>query len=259
MQLNDTGRLSTLIVDDEPLAREGLRMLLDEEPEVSIVLQAANGHEAVGAIRERRPDLVFLDIQMPEMDGFSVVREIGAEQMPLVVFVTAHDQYAIQAFEINAIDYLLKPVTRERFSAALQRARTRLRLQAHDNSHIVSLLENIAAPSRYLRRLAIRTSGKTSFVNVADIDWIRAAENYVQLHTGSQRHLLHVPIGTLEASLDPQMFLRIHRSLIVNTRQILEIESAQHGEFVFLLQGGARLHSSRTYCERIRNWAKNPF
>jgi two-component system LytT family response regulator len=111
----------------------------------------------------------------------------------------------------------------------------------------------------YLRRLAIRASGKTSFVNVEDIDWIRAAENYVQLHTRTQRHLLHVSIGTLEASLDPQMFLRIHRSLIVNTRQILEIESAQHGEFVFLLQGGTRLHSSRTYCERVRNWAKNPF
>jgi two-component system LytT family response regulator len=259
MQASDAVRLNTLIVDDEPLAREGLRILLDEDPDVSSVLQASNGHEAVCVIRNRRPDLVFLDVQMPEMDGFTVVREIGAEQMPAVVFVTAHDQYAIQAFEINAIDYLLKPVTRERFSEALKRARTRLKSQAPDNAHIVALLENLLAPTRYLRRLAIRTSGKTSFVNVEDIDWIGAAENYVQLHTHIQRHLLHVPIGTLEASLDPEIFLRIHRSLIVNTRHITAIESAQHGEFVFLLHCGAQLHSSRTYCERIRNWAKNPF
>jgi len=259
MQSHEAVRLNALIVDDEPLAREGLRLLLDEDPDVANILQAANGQEAISAIRDRRPDVVFLDVQMPEMDGFAVVREVGAEHMPAVVFVTAHDLYAIQAFEINAIDYLLKPVTRERFAEALRRARTRLQLQAQDNAHIAGLLESIVAPARYLKRLAIRSAGKTCFVSSEDIEWIRASENYVQLHTRTRRHLLQVPIGVLEASLDPGMFLRIHRSLIVNTRQISEIENAGRGEFAFLLHSGARLQSSRTYCGRIRSWAKNPF
>src|SRR5580693_1765950 len=157
--------LTTLIVDDEPLAREGLRMLLSQDPEVSAIHEAKDGREAVAAIRKTRPDLVLLDVQMPEMDGFSVVKEIGPEQMPAIVFVTAHDQYAIQAFEINAIDYLLKPVTEQRFTQALGRAKLRINLRRPDEAsrQIISLLETIASPRRYLRRLAVRSAGKTVF------------------------------------------------------------------------------------------------
>jgi len=253
--------LTTLIVDDEPLAREGLRMLLSQDAEVSAIHEAKDGREAVEAIRETRPDLVLLDVQMPEMDGFSVVKEIGAEQMPAVVFVTAHDQYAIQAFEINAIDYLLKPVTEERFTKALERVKLRIRLKPEDeaNRQIISLLETIAAPRRYLKRLAVRSAGKTVFVEVEDIDWMEAAENYVQLHAGRSGHLLHVAMNTLEKSLDPEMFQRIHRSVIVNVKRIKELQPALHGEYVITLQNGVRLQSGRIYHEKLKALAANPF
>jgi two-component system LytT family response regulator len=253
--------LTTLIVDDEPLAREGLRMLLSQDADVSAIHEAKDGKEAVAAIRETRPDLVLLDVQMPEMDGFSVVKEIGAEQMPAVVFVTAHDQYAIQAFEINAIDYLLKPVTEERFALALGRAKTRVRVRPADeaNRQIISLLETIASPRRYLKRLAVRSAGKTVFVDVEDIDWMEAAENYVQLHAGRSGHLLHVAMNTLEKSLDPEMFQRIHRSVIVNVRRIKELQPALHGEYVITLQNGVRLQSGRVYHEKLKALAGNPF
>ena len=193
--------LTVLIVDDEPLAREGLRMLLADDPEITAVQEAKNGREAVQWVREGRPDLVFLDVQMPEMDGFSVMHEIGPEQMPAIVFVTAHDQYAIRAFEINAIDYLLKPVTGERFVQSLARAKARLRTsEPHQQNQILSLLETIASPPRYLNRIAVQSAGKTSFIDVEDVDWIRAAENYVELHVAQASHLLHVAMNTLEKS-----------------------------------------------------------
>jgi two-component system LytT family response regulator len=253
--------LTTLIVDDEPLAREGLRMLLSHDAEVSAIHEAKDGREAVSAIRETRPDLVLLDVQMPEMDGFSVVKEIGAEQMPAVVFVTAHDQYAIQAFEINAIDYLLKPITEERFAQALGRAKLRIRIKPGDetNRQIISLLETIASPRRYLKRLAVRSAGKTVFVEVEDVDWMEAAENYVQLHAGQSRHLLHVAMNTLEKSLDPEMFQRIHRSVIVNVKRIKELQPALHGEYMITLENGVRLQSGRVYHEKLKALAANPF
>lgn len=253
--------LTTLIVDDEPLAREGLRMLLSEDSEVSAIHEAKDGREAVEVIRNVRPDLVLLDVQMPEMDGFSVVKEIGAERMPAVVFVTAHDQYAIQAFEINAIDYLLKPVTEERFTQALGRVKARLSLKPADEAsrHIISLLETIASPRQYLKRLAVRSAGKTVFVEVEDVDWIEAAENYVQLHAGRAGHLLHVAMNTLEKSLDPEMFQRIHRSVIVNVRRIKELQPALHGEYAITLQNGIRLQSGRMYNEKLKALAANPF
>ncbi len=253
--------LTTLIVDDEPLAREGLSMLLSRDPEISAIHEAKDGREAVAVIQSVRPDLVFLDVQMPEMDGFAVVREVGAEQMPAVVFVTAHDQYAIQAFEISAIDYLLKPVTEERFSRALVRAKTRISLKPADETsrQIISLLETIASPRRYLKRLAVRSAGRTIFVDVEDIDWIEAAENYVQLHAGRTGHLLHVAMNALEKSLDPEMFARIHRSVIVNVSRIKELQPALHGEYVITLQNGVRLQSGRIYNERLKALSANPF
>lgn len=253
---------SILLVDDEPLAREGLRILLARDPDVSAIHEARNGNEAVTAIRTFRPALVFLDVQMPEMDGFAVTEEVGAELMPAVVFVTAHDKYAIQAFEFNAIDYLLKPVTEERFTRALVRAKDRLQSTAVDESsrrQILSLLEAIASPQRSLKRLAVRSAGKTIFVDVADIDWIEAAENYVQIHAGRAEHLLHVTMAAVEKSLDRELFLRIHRSVIVNVGRIKELQPAMHGEYVITLLNGVRLQSGRMYSERLKALAANPF
>jgi two-component system LytT family response regulator len=250
-----------LIVDDEPLAREGLRMLLAEDPDVVSIGEARDGREAVAAIRVMRPDLVLLDVQMPEMDGFGVVRETGPHHLPAVIFVTAHDEYAIQAFEINAIDYLLKPVTGTRFREALRRAKLRLGKHPGEdaNRQILSLLETLATPRRHITRLAVRTAGKTVFVDVHDIDWIKAAENYVELHVGSKTHLLHVTLNILEKSLDGEMFLRIHRSLIVNLKRIKELQPAFHGEYVVTLTDGTQLQSGRVYHEKLKVLAANPF
>jgi two-component system LytT family response regulator len=251
--------MNVLIVDDEPLAREGIALLLREEPAVTGMAQARHGAEAVEMIRAERPDLLLLDVQMPELDGFGVLKELGADAIPPVIFITAHDKYAIQAFEVNAIDYLLKPVTRERFSQALRRVRERLNAQGTDNRHVASLLQQLSTQPKYLQRIALRAGGRISFVGVEDILYLQAAENYVQLHLKSSRHLLHVPIATIESSLDPSMFLRIHRSVIVNLRHIRELETGPHGEFIVLLHGGARLQSSRSYHDKIKKWAANPF
>jgi two-component system LytT family response regulator len=195
-------RFSVLVVDDEPLAREGLQMLLSGDPQVVSISEAKNGREAVTAIRESRPDLVFLDVQMPEMDGFHVVEEVGPEQMPAVVFVTAHDQYAIRAFEINALDYLLKPVSAERFHQSLERAKARLSGGEEVGRRMVSMLEAMANPSPYAKRLAARSGTRTLFVPVDDIEWIQAAENYVELHCDAGCHLLLATMNMIEASLD---------------------------------------------------------
>ena len=253
--------LTTLIVDDEPLARQGLRMLLSQDPDITSIDEARDGKEAVKSILKMRPDLVFLDVQMPEMDGFSVLKEIGVERMPAVVFVTAHDRYAIQAFEINAIDYLLKPVTEDRFTQALARAKSRLQSHSGDDTsrQIIGLLQTIASPQRYLKRLAVRSAGKTVFVDVEEIDWIEAAENYVQLHSSRARHLLHVPMNTLEKSLDPEVFLRVHRSIIVRVGRIKELQPGPHGEYVIILQNEVRLRSGRSYNEKLKALAANPF
>jgi two-component system LytT family response regulator len=251
--------LTSLIVDDEVLARQGLRQLLARDPEMAVVHEARNGHEAVAAIRSHRPDLVFLDVQMPEMDGFGVIEEIGLDCMPLIVFVTAHDEHAIRAFEISAIDYLLKPVTAARFDQALARAKAHLAAPRSGQNEIIALLQTIASPERHLKRLAVRSPGKTYFVNVGEVDWVGAAENYVELHVGDATHLVHVRMNALEQALDPAMFLRIHRSIIVNIDRIKEMHSAVHGEYIVVLRGGTRLQSSRTYHARLKALTANPF
>jgi two-component system LytT family response regulator len=253
--------LTVLIVDDEPLAREGLQALLSRDPEVGMIREARDGREAVASVRELTPDIVFLDVQMPEMDGFAVVRTIGAEHMPAVVFVTAHDQYAIQAFEVNALDYLLKPVVEDRFEKALVRAKSRIRSNGAEGlqRQIIGLLETIASPRNYLKRLAVRSAGKTLFIDVEELDWVQGAENYVELHAGQATHLLHVTMNALEKSLDPAAFLRIHRSLIVNVRRIRDLQPGAHGEYLITLRDGTRLQSGRTYANRLRAMADNPF
>jgi two-component system LytT family response regulator len=251
-------RLKVLIVDDEPLAREGLKLLLAGNPHVQ---EARNGREAVAKIRDERPDLVFLDVQMPRMDGFAVVEAVGAARMPAVIFVTAHDQYAIRAFEINAVDYLLKPVTEERFRLAFERARNRLRVASPDGctNQLTAVLDAIANPRRYLSRLAIRSGERTTFLAIDEVDWIEADQNYVRVHAGPATHLLHAPMNTIETWLDPARFMRIHRSYIVNFQRIRQFWTLTHGQYVLELASGERLQSSRTYGEKIRALLSNPF
>jgi two-component system, LytTR family, response regulator len=254
-------RLKVLVVDDEPLAREGLKGLLGRQPEVESIADARNGREAIALIREQPPDLVLLDVQMPQTDGFAVVHAVGADRMPPVIFVTAHDQYAIRAFEISAIDYLLKPVTEERFALAFTRAIGRLRGVPHEEAtrQVLAMLDAVANPPRQLERFAIRNGERTTFVPVDDVEWIEAFQNYVRLHAGQATHLLHVPMNTLEGVLDADRFLRIHRSHIVNVRRIAQLWSIAHGQYVIELKSGQRLQSGRTYGDRVRRALSNPF
>jgi two-component system LytT family response regulator len=248
---------SALIVDDEPLARASLRTLLERERDPVTVIEARNGDEAVSLIREARPDVVFLDVQMPEMSGFDVVREVGAAAMPEVVFVTAHDRFAIQAFEINALDYLLKPVSGERFTEAMLRIRANLHRRGEDNGRIVSLLQALASPPRTLKRIAVRSAGKTRFVDLEDVLWIQGAENYVQLHTAGAAHLVHSTMQSMLERLDADTFVRVHRSAIVNVGHVRQVETAASGEYVLTLDNGAAVQSSRKYSDIIRRWLSN--
>jgi two-component system LytT family response regulator len=253
--------LRVLIVDDEDVARDGCRTVLAKDPEISTILEAHNGREAVEAILDLRPDLVFLDIQMPEMDGFGVVEEVGAELMPEVLFVTAHDQYAVRAFEINAIDYLLKPVSAKRWTQALTRAKTRLSKQslAQTQQQLSALLDIIVRDRKYATRLAVPARGKTVLLDVKEIDWIEGAQNYVRLHVGATVFMLKVPMSALSSSLDPNTFLRIHRSIIVNVKRVKDLQAADHGEYVLTLSTGTRLRSGRTYRESVKALLSNPF
>jgi two-component system LytT family response regulator len=253
--------IRVLIVDDEPLARDGLRLLLAADPDVAAIDEARSGRDAIARIEAARPDLVLLDIQMPGIDGFGVIEQVGADRMPAVVFVTAHDRYAVQAFELSALDYLLKPVTGPRFARALARAKAQLdqRAAAGAGDQLRQLLETLASPTRHLRRIAVRTGDTTRFVDSDAIDWIAAAENYVELHVGAARHLVHVALGTLEKSLDPARFVRIHRSAIVQVDRICSARPAQHGEYILTLTGGATVRSGRSYHDAVKALLSNPF
>jgi two-component system LytT family response regulator len=254
-------RLKVLIVDDEPLARDGLKRLLSNDADVEAIREARNGREAVASLREHRPDLVLLDVQMPRMDGFGVIEAVGAERMPEIIFVTAHDRYAIRAFEISAVDYLLKPVTEARFKTAFGRAKRRLGAAPPDHSarQILLALDAIASPRRHLERVAVRHGEKTVFVPIDDVEWIDALQNYVRLHAGEVTYLLHVPLSSLEAALDPARFVRIHRSHIVNIQRIRQVWPFSHGQYVVELLSGHRVQSGRTYGETVRRLLSNPF
>jgi len=252
--------MRALIVDDEPLARDGIRLLLAGEPGIDIG-EAKNGKEAIAKLRAERWDVVFLDVQMPEVDGFGVVDALGADHMPAIVFVTAHDRFAIRAFEINAIDYLQKPVTRDRFARAFARVKGRQErpVAATLQPDLVGLLETLAAARRGVKRLAVKSAGKTELVDTDDIDWIEAAENYVQLHVGKTTHLVHVTLTALVDTLDPTVFMRVHRSIVVRVDRIKSLEATAHGEYVITLSTGAAIRSGRTYADKIRALADNPF
>ncbi|HYH07620.1 MAG TPA: LytTR family DNA-binding domain-containing protein [Thermoanaerobaculia bacterium] len=239
--------MRVLIVDDEPLARRGLRRLLESEAGIEIVGEAGSGTAAIEAIERLQPGLVFLDIQMPEMDGLTVVATIGPERMPPVIFVTAYDQYAIHAFDVNAADYILKPVDPDRFHRALDRVRK----QKPDDleARLRRVLES-ALPQRN-ERLVVRSTGKIQFVNVGDIDWINAEDNYVRIHAAGKTYLMRETVSGLEQRLDANAFVRIRRSTIVRVDRIREVKPLLNGTFEILLHDGTRVVSARRFRDAI--------
>jgi len=245
-------KIRTLIVDDEPLARERIVDMLVGDAEVAIIGECGDGLAAVAAVEAHKPDLVFLDVQMPELDGFGVLEAI--EQTPVIVFVTAYDQYALRAFEVHALDYLLKPFDRERFDKALRRAKRQIERERAGtmNRELAALLADLKSRPKPLERLVIKAGGRVFFLRVDEIDWIEAAANYVKLHAGGEAHLLRETINGLAAKLDPDKFLRVHRSIIVNLERIKEMQPWFHGDYVIIMQDGAQLTSSRNYREQLR-------
>jgi two-component system, LytTR family, response regulator len=242
-----------IIADDEPLARERLRMLLAGRNGYEIVAECEDGVQTVDSIVDSRPDLVFLDVNMPALDGLEVTEALG-ETPPAIVFVTAFHEFAVRAFEVSAVDYLLKPVDRERLERALARAELRLTANAPAalDPAVREFLEALRAERTYAKRFLVRSTRGHYFVRADEIDWVDAQENYVRLHAGSRAHLLRETMTALEAKLNPDAFVRVHRSAIVNIDRIERIEPYARGEYLITLRDGARLTSSRAHGERLR-------
>lgn len=250
----DSPKIRVLLVDDEPLAREMLREMLQGDDDVEIVGESCNGREALDAIHTLEPDLIFLDVQMPEVGGFEVLAALGKEKAPYVIFVTAYDQYAVRAFEVQALDYLLKPFDQERFDASWERAKVQLRRDRNGgmDQRIITLLEELKAGNKYLERLVIKAAGRIYFLETNEIDWIEAEGNYVSVHSAKKSHLLRETISSLEAQLDPKKFVRIHRSSIVRLDYIQELQPWFHGEYRVILQDGTQLTLSRNHRDKLQ-------
>ena len=246
--------IRAMIVDDEPLARQRIRDLLAAAPDVKVVAECANGRDAIQAIEASVPDLLFLDIQMPQIDGFDVLATIGVGRVPVVVFITSYDQFALRAFEAQALDYLMKPFDDQRFETTLQRARARVgdRQGADVDRRLSALLEEVRGNRRYLQRLAVPMSNRTVFIRAQEIDWIGAERNYIRVYSGGRGHLLRESLTHIEAELDPAMFCRIHRSTIVNIDRIQSVESTFGGEYVVVLHDRTKLTSGRSYRETLQ-------
>lgn len=246
-------KIKTLIVDDEPIARDRVRRMLREETDVEIVGECGNGAEAVAFINENAPDLIFLDIQMPEMNGFEALRSITADKVPAIIFVTAYDQYAIQAFDVHALDYLLKPFNRERFGRAVMRAREQIEKSQSGNidERLASLIADLKTGKKYLERLVVKSVGRVFFLRTDEIDWVEAAGNYAKLHVGRESHLIRETMNGLEAKLNPDKFLRIHRSTLVNIDRIKELHPLFSGDYTVNLKNGVELTLSRNYRDRL--------
>jgi two-component system LytT family response regulator len=270
--------IRVLIVDDEPIARRRLRRLLRLEDDVDVVGEVGSGREAIETIQRDRPDLVLLDVQMPDVDGFGVVEALGVDHMPPTIFVTAYNEYAVRAFDVHAIDYLLKPFDGERFKAAFQRARLHLEQvsSAEQGRRIKALLEQVLGEGaaaaagvsqpqltahtgggqvpprhRFVDRLMVKHDGRVFFVKVTDVDWFEASGNYVRIHTGKVSHLIRETMQRVESQLDPSMFVRIHRAVIVNLDRIRELQPWFAGDYVVILRDGRQLKLSRTYREHL--------
>lgn len=256
-------KIRALIVDDESLAREALAVMLGDDPDVEVIAECRNGREAVRAIREQSPELVFLDIQMPEMDGFQVIEEVGVDQMPVTIFVTAYDKHALRAFAAHALDYLLKPFDHDRFHTAVHRAKTLIRHQklGEIGDNLLALLQKMG-PSNAKRlalenkepidRVAIRSGGRIYFLQTDAIDWVEGAGDYLSLHSGEKAHLIRETMAEFYSKLDARKFLRIHRSTIVNIEKIKEIHPMYKGEYIIALTNGKRFKSSRGYRNELR-------
>ena len=250
--------MRVLIVDDEPLARRGVRNRLKQHSDVEIVGECATGRAAIAAIRAQSPNLVFLDIQMPDMSGFEVLRSLNPNEMPAVIFLTAYDKYTLEAFGVHALNYLLKPIDDSRFESALKHARLQIESRAFPDleRRIRELLKAAGAPQldRYETRFSVRTGQKIVVVLANDIDWIEACGDYVNLHAGNRTHLLRQTMNKMESQLDPTRFLRIHRSTIVQTSRIRELVALDNREFLLRLADGKELKTSRSYSDRIDKW-----
>lgn len=267
-------KIKTLVVDDEPLARRNLRVLLEADPEVELVGEASGGAEALALISEHSPDLVFLDVQMPELDGFGVLERLEAEKLPVVIFVTAFDKYALKAFDFHALDYLLKPFDDSRFEKALARAKQQLAQRELKNlsRRLISLLEDRGTtrgvedasappdspdkPPRYQTRFLIKSAGRVSFIRADEIDWIEAEDYYVKLHVKGRGHLLRETMNDIETRLDPEVFVRIHRSSIVNLERVRELQQLFGGDYAVVLHDGTQLKLSRARRERVESLLK---
>ena len=250
-----TNKIRALVVDDEPVARERITSLLGRHDDIEVIGQCVNGPDAVDAIAKTTPDLVFLDVQMPEMSGFDVVRALEPPAVPAIVFVTAYDEYAIRAFEVHALDYLLKPFSTARFDAALSHVRAQLTRPPDEElaRRLRALAPESGPAARHPNRILVRSSGRVHFIRTEEIDWCEAAGNYIRLHVGEQAHLLRETMNALEASLDPQRFARVHRSTIVNVDRIEEMRSSANGESILLLRSGETLTLSRGYRESFQS------
>ena len=242
-------KIRTVVVDDEPLACKRLEKLLKEDKDIELIKLCANGEEAIKTIKEESPDLVFLDIQMPEINGFDVLQNIDQDKAPLIIFVTAYDEYALKAFEVHALDYLMKPFKRERFNESLNRAKKALNRDNRDviTDKIENLLEYLEPESEAISRILVKSSGRYFFLKACDIDWIESAGNYVRIHSGGNNYLIRETMINMEKKLDSDTFFRIHRSTIINVEKVKELEQWFHGDYQVVMYNEEKLTMSRNY------------
>lgn len=247
--------IKTLIVDDEPLAREYVRRLLKEDERIQIVGETGNGRDAVQLIGEQKPDLIFLDVQMPEMDGFAVLKTLKPNLLPAVIFTTAYEEYAIRAFEFHALDYLLKPFDSDRFAESVRHAAKRLDNRRNEkpteSKQISEMLKNIDEKPQYLERLLIKSNGRIVFLKTREIDWIKADDKYLHLYFGKSNYLVRQSLSQMKTQLDPQIFAQIHRSIIINIERIKELQTMFNGEYNLVLENGAEVPLSRNYKNKL--------
>jgi two-component system LytT family response regulator len=246
-----------LIVDDEPLARDRIREMLKEHPEIEVIGEARNGREAIDAVVNQNPDLVFLDIQMPDLNGFDVLQSLNVEHLPLIIFVTAFDQHAVRAFDVHAVDYLTKPFDRKRFAEAIDQTKLFMKgAKEPDTARILSMLQELRAGARYLERFAIKNGETVFFIRAEDVDAIEAQGNYVRLSLANSSHLLRDTLNNIESQINPRMFVRIHRRTIVNINRVKELQTWARGEYRVVLLSGAHYTLSRGYRQHFENFIK---
>lgn len=252
MKMSET-KIRALIVDDEPPARDVIRKMLSEDSDIEVIGECSNGHEAIQSMDKLSPDLLFLDIQMPEMDGFALLETFDESKMPAVIFVTAYDHYAVRAFEVSAVDYLLKPFDHERMAKALERAKSNLREKSdEDRSHqMLELLKELSTKQQTLERFVIKKNGRVLLVPIEEVDWIEADGNYILLHVGQTTHIIRETMNHLELSLNPQKFVRIHRSTIANIDRVKELQIHFNEEHLVILKDGTELVLSRRYRDKL--------